>query len=100
MHRHSMAEGPATIWRYRELLPAPAGNPLDLGTGFTPLVEAKNLGEALGLDHLYVKNDTLNPTGSFKDRNVAGATNFAPSYGLDTLSSSSTGNLAGSVAAL
>src|SRR5256712_13855548 len=99
MHRHSMAEGPATIWRYRELLPAPAGNPLDLGTGFTPLVEANNLGEALGLDHLYVKNDTLNPTGSFKDRNVAVATNFALSYGFDTLSCSSTGNLAGSVAA-
>src|SRR2546426_2215522 len=97
--RHTIADGPANIWRYRELLPAPAGNPLDLGTGFTPLVEAKNLGEALGLDHLYVKNDTLNPTGSFKDRNVAVATNFALSYGFDTLSCSSTGNLAGSVAA-
>src|SRR6184192_185830 len=97
--RHTIADGPASIWRYRELLPAPAGNPIDLGTGFTPLVEAKNLGEALGLDHLFVKNDTLNPTGSFKDRNVAVATNFALSYGFDTLSCSSTGNLAGSVAA-
>ena len=97
--RESIAEGPASIWRYRELLPAPAGNPVDLGTGFTPLVEAKNLGTALGLDRLYIKNDTLNPTGSFKDRNVAVATNFALSYGFDTLSCSSTGNLAGSVAA-
>ncbi len=97
--RHTIADGPPSIWRYRELLPAPPGNPVDLGTGFTPLVEAKNLGEALGLDHLYVKNDTLNPTGSFKDRNVAVATNFALSYGFDTLSCSSTGNLAGSVAA-
>ncbi|TME56663.1 MAG: threonine synthase [Chloroflexi bacterium] len=97
--RASIASGPNTIWRYHELLPVPAGEPIDLGTGFTPLVQANNLGKALGLDHLYVKNDTLNPTGSFKDRNVAVATNFALSYGFDTLSCSSTGNLAGSVAA-
>jgi threonine synthase len=97
--RESIAKGPNTIWRYRELLPAPSGDPIDLGTGFTPLVQARNLGELLGLDHLYVKNDTLNPTGSFKDRNVAVATNFAVSYGFDTLACSSTGNLAGSVAA-
>src|ERR1700682_2374766 len=95
----SIAKGPTTIWRYRELLPAPQGEPIDLGTGFTSLVKARNLGKELGLDHLYVKNDTLNPTGSFKDRNVAVATNFALSYGFDTLSCSSTGNLAGSVAA-
>jgi threonine synthase len=99
LSRQSIAAGPSTIWRYRELLPAPAGEPIDLGTGMTPLVEARNLGTALGLDHLYIKNDTLNPTGSFKDRNVAVATNFALSYGFDTLSCSSTGNLAGSVAA-
>src|SRR5947209_5853921 len=99
LSRDTIASGPASIWRYRELLPAPAGEPIDLGTGMTPLVEARNLGRALGLDRLYVKNDTLNPTGSFKDRNVAVATNFALSYGFDTLSCSSTGNLAGSVAA-
>ena len=97
--RKSISDGPDTIWRYHELLPVPAGEPIDLGTGFTPLVRAKNLGKALGLDQLYVKNDTLNPTGSFKDRNVAVATNFALSYGFDTLACSSTGNLAGSVAA-
>jgi threonine synthase len=97
--RESIARGPNTIWRYRELLPAPEGEPIDLGTGFTALVRARNLGKELGLDNLYVKNDTVNPTGSFKDRNVAVATNFALSYGFDTLSCSSTGNLAGSVAA-
>ncbi|HVH64739.1 MAG TPA: threonine synthase [Candidatus Acidoferrum sp.] len=97
--RQSIAAGPTTIWRYRELLPAPVEDPVDLGTGFTPLVHARNLGSELGLDWLYIKNDTLNPTGSFKDRNVAVATNFALSYGFDTLSCSSTGNLAGSVAA-
>lgn len=99
LSRGSIASGPTSIWRYRELLPAPHGEPVDLGTGWTPLVQARNLGKALGLDHLYVKNDTLNPTGSFKDRNVAVATNFALAYGFDTLSCSSTGNLAGSVAA-
>jgi threonine synthase len=97
--RDAIARGPNTIWRYRELLPAPEGEPIDLGTGFTALVKARNLGKELGLDQLYLKNDTLNPTGSFKDRNVAVATNFALSYGFDTLSCSSTGNLAGSVAA-
>ena len=97
-HR-SILNGPPTIWRYRDLLPAPAGEPVDLGTGFTPLIQARNLGKRLGLDSLYIKNDTLNPTGSFKDRNVAVATNFALSYGFDTLACSSTGNLAGSVAA-
>src|SRR5437879_8904157 len=97
--RDSIARGPNTIWRYRDLLPAPEGEPIDLGTGFTSLVKARNLGKALGLDHLYLKNDTLNPTGSFKDRNVAVATNFALSYDFETLSCSSTGNLAGSVAA-
>ena len=97
--RQSIADGPGTIWRYHELLPVPAGEPVDLGTGFTPLVRARNLGKVLGLDRLYLKNDTVNPSGSFKDRNVAVATNFALSYGFDTLACSSTGNLAGSVAA-
>src|SRR3981081_653314 len=97
--RESIAKRPNTIWRYGELLPAPNGEPIDLGTGFTPLVKAPNLGKALGLDHLYIKNDTLNPTGSFKDRNVAVATNFALSYGFHTLSCSSPRNPAPSAAA-
>jgi threonine synthase len=97
--RGSIADGPPSIWRYRQLLPVAADDPVDLGTGYTPLVHAKNLGKQLGLDRLYIKNDTVNPTGSFKDRNVAVATNFALAYGFDTLSCSSTGNLAGSVAA-
>jgi threonine synthase len=99
LSRESIAAGPPTIWRYRELLPTRTDDPIDLGTGFTPLVRAQHLGRELGLDQLYIKNDTLNPTGSFKDRNVAVATNVAVSFGFDTLSCSSTGNLAGSVAA-
>jgi threonine synthase len=97
--RHSIEAGPPSLWRYRELLPVAALDPVDLGSGLTPLVPALNLGRRLGLERLYIKNDTLNPTGSFKDRNVAVATNFALSYGFDTLACSSTGNLAGSVAA-
>jgi len=95
----TIAAGPPTIWRYRELLPVESADPVDLGTGFTPLIPAGNLGQRLGLHDLYLKNDTVNPTGSFKDRNVAVATNFALAYGFDTLACSSTGNLAGSVAA-
>ncbi len=98
LSRESIAAGPSTIWRYADLLPATTING-DLGTGFTPLSEARNLGRELGLANLYVKNDTLNPTGSFKDRNVAVATAFALANGFETLSCSSTGNLAGSVAA-
>ena len=98
LSRESIAAGPSSIWRYADLLPATAVNG-DLGTGFTPLSEARNLGRQLGLANLYVKNDTLNPTGSFKDRNVAVATAFAVANGFETLSCSSTGNLAGSVAA-
>lgn len=93
-----VAAGPPTIWRYQDLLPT-ASVDGDLGTGFTPLVEAHNLGRRLGLRRLYIKNDTLNPTGSFKDRNVAVATAFALANGFEILSCSSTGNLAGSVAA-
>jgi threonine synthase len=97
--RQTIESGPRNLWRYRELLPVTTEEPIDLGTGLTPLVPAPNLGRLLGLERLYIKNDTLNPTGSFKDRNVAVATNFALSYGFDTLACSSTGNLAGSVAA-
>jgi threonine synthase len=99
LSRRAIAEGPPSIWRYQALLPVEPGALDDPGTGFTPLVEARNLGARLGLDHLYVKNDTLNPTGSFKDRNVSVATTFALAWGFDTLACSSTGNLAGSVAA-
>ena len=99
LSRATVAAGPASIWRYRDLLPATGAHPLDLGTGFTPLIHAQHLGRELGLDRLYIKNDTLNPTGSFKDRNVAVATNIALAYGFETRSCSSTGNLAGAVPA-
>jgi threonine synthase len=86
------------MWRYRDMLPV-EGEEVDIGTGFTPLVKADNLGQELGLDRLYIKNDCLNPTYSFKDRAVSVAVSKAREFGFDTVACASTGNLAASVAA-
>jgi threonine synthase len=94
-----IAAGPHTIWRYADLLPASAAAPVDLGAGFTPLVRADRLAAELGLGELWVKNDTLNPTGSFKDRVVSVALTKARELGFKVAACSSTGNLANSVAA-
>ncbi|MBI4733492.1 MAG: threonine synthase, partial [Rubrobacteridae bacterium] len=72
---------------------------IDLGTGFTPLVKADNLGRALGLKEKKKKNDTVNPTWSFKDRVVSVALAKTREFGFDTIACASTGNLANSVAA-
>ncbi len=97
--RERIAAGPLNIWRYADLLPT-AGDPsLDLGTGFTPLVRADRLAEALGLGEVWVKNDTRNPTNSFKDRVVSVALSRALEFGFKTAACASTGNLANSVAA-
>ena len=97
--RESIANGPLTMWRYHDLLPVNSEYVLDMGTGFTPLVRAKNLGRVLGLDNLYIKNDSVNPTFSFKDRVVSVATAKALEFEFDVLACASTGNLAGAVAA-
>ncbi len=86
------------MWRYRDMLPV-EGEAVDIGTGFTPLVKADNLGRELGLDRLYIKNDCLNPTYSFKDRVVSVAVTTAREFGFGTVACASTGNLAASVAA-
>ena len=96
--RDRIAHGPCSMWRYHNMLPV-NGEPVDIGTGFTPLVKADNLGHELGLDQLYIKNDCLNPTYSFKDRPVSTAVTKAQEFGFDTLACASTGNLAASVAA-
>jgi threonine synthase len=95
----SIAAGPLSIWRYADLLPVPAAGAVDLGAGFTPLVRAERLGAELGLPDLWVKNDTLNPTGSFKDRVVSVALTKARQLGFKVAAAASTGNLANSVAA-
>jgi threonine synthase len=96
--REKIAQGPPNMWRYRDLLPV-AGDVVDIGTGFTPLIKADNLGQELGLDKLYIKNDCLNPTYSFKDRVVSVGITKAREFGFDTVACASTGNLAASVAA-
>src|SRR5215208_2288292 len=97
--RQTIARGPHSLWRYKPLLPIEGDRIVDSQAGFTPLVRAHNLGQALGLRNLYVKNDTVNPTFSFKDRPVSVASTKAVEFGFDTLACASTGNLAGSVAA-
>jgi len=97
--RARIESGPKSIWRYIDLLPVDGESIVDLGVGFTPLVRADNLARRLGMRELWIKNDTLNPTWSFKDRVVAVASSRARQFGFDTLACASTGNLANSVAA-
>jgi threonine synthase len=100
--RARIEAGPASVWRYAPLLPVPANvaDKPNLNPGGTPLVTADRLAAALGVTGpLYVKDDSANPTHSFKDRVVACAVEAARAFGFTTLSCSSTGNLAGAVGA-
>src|SRR6202166_1879224 len=103
--RESIAQRPPNMWRYSELLPLPQGFEPRLPVGFTPLLQAPRLAEQLsgtsaGAKNLYLKNDAVClPTLSFKDRVVAVALAQAKAFGFDTVSCSSTGNLANAVAA-
>ncbi|MFI6482324.1 threonine synthase [Nonomuraea sp. NPDC050663] len=99
--REEIAAGPANIWRYKKLLPVPGDveQKRNMNPGWTKLVKAEGLGKSLGLKSLYVKDDSGNPTHSFKDRVVAIAVEAARNFGFHTLSCSSTGNLAGAVTA-
>jgi len=99
--RESIEAGPRSIWRYRQLLPVPS-TVHDLPNtepGLTRLIKADRLGAALGLRSLWVKDDTGNPTHSFKDRVVAVALAAARELGFSVLACPSTGNLANAVAA-
>jgi len=97
--REKIASGPLSLWRYADLLPVRADAAVDLGTGFTPLVRADRLAAELGLGEVWVKNDTRNPTNSFKDRVVSVALSKALEFGFKVAACASTGNLANSVAA-
>ena len=100
--RARIEAGPANIWRHAPLLPVAAdvAEHPSLSPGWTKLVKAENLARELGITgSLYVKDDSGNPTHSFKDRVVAIAVEAARTFGFTTLSCSSTGNLAGAVAA-
>jgi threonine synthase len=97
--RASIEAGPRSIWRYEALLPVDGKDPVSLGAGYTPLVRAERLGAELGLKDLWIKDDTANPTGSFKDRVVSVALTKARQLGFKVAACASTGNLANSVAA-
>ncbi len=97
--REKIAAGPLSLWRYSDLLPVEADTAVDLGTGFTPLVRADRLAAELGLGEVWLKNDTRNPTNSFKDRVVSVALSKALEFGFKVAACASTGNLANSVAA-
>lgn len=93
------SRGP-NMWRYQELLPLDKDPTVGKQVGFTPLRRANRLAKLLGVDELYIKNDTVNyPTLSFKDRVVSVALSKAKEFGFDTVACASTGNLANSVAA-
>lgn len=89
-----------TYWRYHELLPIESkSNIVSIGAGLTPLIRADKLGEKLGLNNLYIKNDSVNPTFSFKDRPAGVAVSKAKEFGLSAVGCASTGNLASATAA-
>ena len=88
------------LWRYFELLPLRnKNNIVDIGAGYTPLHKADKLAKKLGLNNLYIKNDTVNPSFSFKDRPAGVAVSKSIELGLEAVGSPSTGNLASATAA-
>jgi threonine synthase len=91
---------PANLWRYREVLPVKNESSIVcLGEGFTPLLPAERLGKRLGLANLYLKDESRNPTGSFKARGMALAVSMARELGITKISVPSAGNAAGALAA-
>jgi len=100
INRKVIESRPQTMWRYRELLPIDGNPTVGEQVGYTPLVRADRLAAQLGVDELYIKNDTVNyPTLSFKDRVVSVALSRAKELGFKVVACASTGNLANSVAA-
>src|SRR6185369_8478564 len=98
--RAALATREANLWRYREVLPVEQEeNIITLGEGWTPLIYAKRLGEQLGMRHLYIKDESLNPTASFKARGMTVAVSMAKELGAGKLAVPSAGNAAGALAA-
>lgn len=98
--RESLAGRRADLWRYREVLPVENDeNIVSLGEGWTPLLRAKNLGKQIGIDQLYIKDESQNPTQSFKARGMSAAVSMAKELGATKLAVPSAGNAAGALAA-
>lgn len=100
LSRKTIESRPRNLWRYKELLPVSGEPRIGLYSGFTPLVKADRLAEVLGVEDLWVKDDSCNhPTFSYKDRVVSVAISAAIEFGFETVSCASTGNLANAVSA-
>ena len=100
VNKNTFANREHTYWRYFELLPiAEKSNIVSIGAGMTPLIKAEKLGKVLGLNNLYIKNDSVNPTFSFKDRPAGVAVSKAKEFGFSAVGCASTGNLAAATAA-
>ena len=98
--RESLAGRRADLWRYREVLPVENDdNIVSLGEGWTPLLRAENLGKQIGIDQLYIKDESQNPTQSFKARGMSAAVSMAKELGATKLAVPSAGNAAGALAA-
>ena len=98
--KSSFQNAPKTFWRYFDLLPIEdKSRVVNIEAGFTPLIKANRLGKVLGLKNLYIKNDTVNPTFSFKDRPAGVGVSKALEFGLKAVGCASTGNLAAATAA-
>jgi threonine synthase len=95
--RDALRSRAANMWRYAEVLPS--SHPVTLGEGMTPLLHAQRLGESLGLRNLYVKDEGLNPTGSFKARGLSAAVSRAKELGAKALATPTAGNAGGALAA-
>jgi threonine synthase len=97
LNLQTLKDRPRTLWRYAEVLPNDP--PVSLGEGMTPLVHAKRLGASMGLENLYVKDEGLNPTGSFKARGMTAAVTRAKRLGVKALAAPTAGNAGGALAA-
>lgn len=96
----ALRERPASMWRYAEVLPVQDQDALiDLGEGWTPLLHARRLGDAIGCPNTFIKDESLNPTGSFKARGLSAAVNRARELGATALAIPSAGNAAGAMSA-
>ncbi|MFU8767721.1 MAG: threonine synthase [Candidatus Methanoperedens sp.] len=97
--KEKIAAGPTSIWRYADFLPVESERRIDLGAGFNKLHRAERLGKKLGLKELYILDESVNPTNSFKDRVTSVAVSKALEFDIKAVGCASTGNLAAAVGA-
>jgi threonine synthase len=98
--KESLADRAPNMWRYRELMPLlPGDDPVTLGEGFTPLIHARRIGATIGLDRLLIKDESLNPTNSFKARGLSAAISRARALRAETVFLPTAGNAGNAAAA-